>query len=56
MSEDQSRRAQHRFGGTRDGAQNRSGMRDTRNVEGRIRDENILVGSGCAHFDWWGVA
>ena len=28
-------------------------MRDTRNIEGEIRDENILAGSGCAHFSWW---
>ena len=25
-------------------------MRDTRNSEGVIRDENILAGSGCIHF------
>ena len=43
---------QHRLGGMRDGAQNRRGMRDTRNTEGGIRDENILTGSGCAHFNW----
>ena len=28
-------------------------MRDTRNIEGGIGDENILAGSGCAHFNWW---
>ena len=28
-------------------------MRDTRNVEGVIRDENILVESECTHFNWW---
>ena len=27
-------------------------MRDTRNIEGGIRDEKILAGSGCAHFNW----
>ena len=27
-----------------DGAQNQGGMRDTRNIKGGIRDENILVG------------
>ena len=37
----------------RDGALNRGGMRDTRNIEGGIWDENILEGSGCAHFNWW---
>ena len=36
-----------------DVAQNQGGMWDTRNVEGRIRDENILAGLGCAHFNWW---
>ena len=35
----------------RDGAQNRGGMQDTRNVKGWIGDENILAGSGCAHFN-----
>ena len=35
------------------GQKNQSGMRDTRNIEGVIRDENILAGSGCAHFNWW---
>ena len=44
---------QHRFGGMRDGAQNRGGMRNTRNSEGGIRDENILAGSGCAHSIGW---
>ena len=28
-------------------------MRDTRNTEGGIRDENIVAGSGYAHFNWW---
>ena len=39
-------RVQHDFGGMRDGAQNRGGimMRDTRNIEGGIRDEKILAG------------
>ena len=45
-------RAQHKFGGMWDEEQNRGGMRDTRNTEGGIRDENILAGSGCAHFNW----
>ena len=36
----------------RDGAQNRGGMRDKRNVEGGIRDDNILTESGCADFNW----
>ena len=35
------------------GSKNRDGMRDMRNIEGEIRDENILAGSGCAHFNWW---
>ena len=26
---------------------------DTGNIEDGIRDENILVGSGCTHFNWW---
>ena len=43
-------KVQHRFGGMWDGAQNRGGMRDTRNIEGRIRDENILAGSECPYF------
>ena len=46
-------RVQHRFHGMRDGAYNRDGMRDTRNTEGGIGDENILAGSGCSHFNWW---
>ena len=46
-------RVQHRFDGIRDAVQNQGGMRDTRNVEGGIREENILAGSGCAHFNWW---
>ena len=25
-------------------------MRDTINIDGRILDENILAGSGCAYF------
>ena len=25
-------------------------MRETINIDGRIRDENILAGSGCASF------
>ena len=29
------------------------GIWDTRNTEGGIRDENILAGSGYAHFNWW---
>ena len=37
----------------RDGAQNRGGMRDTRNIEAGIRDGKILAGSGCVHFNWW---
>ena len=37
----------------RDGAQNRGGMLDMRNIEGRIRDENFLAGSGYVHFNWW---
>ena len=28
-------------------------MKDTRNIERGIRDENSLTGSGCAHFNWW---
>ena len=28
-------------------------MRDMRNIEGEMRDENILEGSECAHFNWW---
>ena len=39
--------------GMRDAAQNRDRMRDTKNIDGEIRDENILAGSGCAHFNWW---
>ena len=27
-------------------------MRDTRSIEGGIRDKNILAGSGYAHFNW----
>ena len=51
-------RVQHRFGGMRDAGcgmrhKNRGGMRDTRNIEGGIRDEKSLAGSGCAHFKWW---
>ena len=30
-------------------------MRDMRNAKGGIQDENILAGSGCAHFNWWDV-
>ena len=33
-----------------DEAQTWGGVWDTRNTEGRIWDENILVGLGCAHF------
>ena len=44
-------RGQHRFGGMRDGVQNRGGMPDTRNIEGGIRDENILAGPGYAHLN-----
>ena len=47
-----SQSVQHSLGGMRDEAQNRGRMRDTRNVEGWIRDENILAGSRCAHFNW----
>ena len=28
-------------------------MRDIRNIKGGIRDENILVGPECAHFNGW---
>ena len=28
-------------------------MRDTRNIDAVIRDENILAGTGCAHFNQW---
>ena len=28
-------------------------MWDPINIEGGIRDENSLAGSGCAHFNWW---
>ena len=31
-------------------------MRHKRNIEDGIRHENILAGSGCAHFNWWGIA
>ena len=31
----------------RHGAQNRGGVPDTGNIEGGIRDENSLAGSGC---------
>ena len=27
-------------------------MRDMRNIEGGIWDENNLAGSGCAYFNW----
>ena len=27
-------------------------MRDTRNIEGGIRDEKSFAGSGCCHFNW----
>ena len=27
-------------------------MGDMRNIEGRIRNEISLAGSGCAHFNW----
>ena len=37
----------------RDQEQNRGGMLDLRIIEGRIRDENFLTGSGYAHFNWW---
>ena len=30
---------------------NRGGMRDTRNIEGVIRDEDTLTGSACANFN-----
>ena len=43
---------QHRFGGMRDQEQNRGGMLDMRIIEGGIRDENFLTGSGYAHFNW----
>ena len=52
------RGVQHRFGGMRDvgwGLKNRGGIRDTRTIEGGIRDENSLAGSGCSHFKWWDV-
>ena len=29
------------------------GTQDTRNIEDGIQDENIVTGSGCAHFSWW---
>ena len=47
------KRVQHRLGGMRDGAWNRGGMRDTRNIDGGIRYDKILSRSGCAHFNWW---
>ena len=47
------KRIQHRFGRMRDGARNRDGVRDMKNIDGRIWNENILAGSGCAHFNWW---
>ena len=28
-------------------------MRDIRNIEGGVRDENIMAGSECAHFKRW---
>ena len=31
-------------------------MRDKRNIEGGIRDENSLARSGYAHFNWWDAA
>ena len=37
----------------RDGTENRGGMWHTRNIEGRIRDENISAESECAHFNRW---
>ena len=45
-------RVQHRFGGIRDGVQNRGGMRDTINIEGRIRDDYLggIKMARCAHF------
>ena len=31
-------------------------MRDASNIDGGIRDENSLAGSGCFHFNWtWEV-
>ena len=38
-----SKKVQHRIGRMRDAEQNRAGMRDARNIEGGIRDENILA-------------
>ena len=29
------------------------GMRDMRNIEDGIWEENILAGSGCLYFNWW---
>ena len=46
-------RVQHRFSGMRDEAQNRGRMRDTRNIEGGIRNENIVTELGCTHYNWW---
>ena len=37
----------------RDWAQNRGGMRDTRNIEGGMRDEISGGDAGWAHFNWW---
>ena len=37
------------------GQKNRGGMGYTRNIEGCIRDKNILAGSGCAHFSSGGM-
>ena len=37
----------------RDVGQNRDGMLHIKNIEGGIRDENFLAGSGYAHFNWW---
>ena len=28
-------------------------MRDAKNIEDGIWDDNILAGSGCAYFNWW---
>jgi len=43
-------RAQHRFGGMRDESKNEGGIWDGRNFDGRMRDKNISVGMGSAHF------